>query len=172
MCKNECDCCEHEGKTVHAQLSSSIDQPNGPLGVGVPITFNNHDSIHDVSHLLGSSEIHITTDGLYFVLAAPQVGSLTEGGFTADYWIKVNGNNCPNTNVRIESHTHETKDVVVTQGLLKLDEGDVLQIYGSGTNSKSEAIIQVSEPLIPSIILSLYKAVSYTHLTLPTTPYV
>ena len=159
MCGNNCDCCceEENKKTVHAQLSSDVSQHNGPMSVGFPITFNHHDSIHDIGHLIGSSEVHITKEGLYFVLAAPQTGSITENSFTSDYWMKVNGVNVPNSNVQLVSLTHETKDVIVTQGLLSLKEGDVLQIYGSGINSQSEAIIVNNEPVIPSIIFTMYK---------------
>ena len=161
MCKCECcvcnDCCGKNSKTIHAQLSSSVDQPNGPLGTGVPITFNIQDSIHGVGHLPGSSEVHISEDGLYFVLAAPQTGATCDCGFTSDYWMKVNGDNVANSNVRFVASNSESKDVIVTQGVLKLKDGDVLQIFGAGLTSKCEAITQMGEPLVPSIIFTMYK---------------
>ena len=143
---------------AYTQLSSTETQVNGPLGEGVPITFNSIDAINGVDfHDDHPDEILIMEDGAYFIVAAPQIGAVDflAGSQIADYWIRVNGVNVGNSNVRYEDNS-KYEDVIVCQGVYELMAGDIVQVIGSGDNSKTTAIEEPGEPLVPSIIFSMH----------------
>jgi hypothetical protein len=150
------------------QLSSTTTQPNGPLGTGVAITYNSIDAGPvNITFTSGTSKITISKAGAYFIIAAPQVGYTGSGvgffgrllgrtaSYTADYYVVVNGTPVSNSNVRL-SATSDHKDVIVTQGVYVLAAGDVVEIFGSGTDSASEFIEETGEPAIPSIITTVF----------------
>jgi len=144
---------------AYTQLSSTKTQINGPLGEGVPITFNSIDAINGVKFdEANPDEIVIAEDGAYFIVAAPQIGAVDffAGSQIADYWIRVNGENVGNSNVRYEDSS-KFEDVIVCQGVYELSAGDIVQVIGSGKNSKTTAIEEPGEPLVPSIIFSMHK---------------
>jgi hypothetical protein len=153
---------------AYIQLSSTVTQPNAALGVGVGLTYNSIDAgPANITFTSGSSKITIVKPGPYFVIAAAQVGGTGSVGFfgrlfgsvatyTADYYVVLNGAAVANSNVRLTAPpTH--KDVIVTQGVYILAAGDVIEIFGAGTNSFSEFIDKNGlEPAIPSIITTIY----------------
>lgn len=147
-----------------AQLSSTVSQANGVIGKGVALKYNSIDAIQGITFTSGGSVVTIPTAGTYFVIAAPQVGfrpaavapCKTATNYTADYWAVVNNVGVANSGVRmvgLKAH----KDVIVTQGIFVFNAGDKVQIFGSGVCSQSEAIVVKGEPLIPSIIFTIYK---------------
>ena len=153
----------------YIQLSSTISQPNGPIGTGVALTYNSIDaSSLGITFTSGGSKIVIGVAGPYFVIAAPQVGYSGSGTglfgrlfgntatFVADYYVVVNGTTVSNSNVRLLG-TETTKDVIVTQGVYVLAAGDEVEIYGAGTDSFCEYIQEAGEPDIPSIITTVYR---------------
>jgi hypothetical protein len=141
---------------VYAQLSSTETQVNGPLGTGSAITYDSIDALAGID-FSGGSEITIKEDGAYFIIAAPQVGSVDSGEEQiADYWVKVNGESVSNSNVRYTGHG-DMEDVIICQGVYELSAGDVVEVYGSGKNSATEAISPAGEPLVPAIIFSMFK---------------
>ena len=83
-------------------------------------------------------------------------GSSCEKDFATDYYAVINGKIAANSNVRYTG-TKGQQDVIITQGVYVFKEGDVLEIFGSGSCSQSEAIKEKMEPLVPSIILSVYQ---------------
>ncbi|KAI2492172.1 hypothetical protein MHU86_22368 [Fragilaria crotonensis] len=145
-----------------AQLSSTISQPVGVIGTGKAVTFNSIDAIQGVTFTSGSSIVTITSAGNYFIVASPQVGFNAATGcaakttFTADYWIVVNGVDIANTNVRLTAGKVAT-DVIVSQGIFALKVNDKVQVFASGTCARSVVIKPPSEPVIPSIIFSIFK---------------
>ena len=158
----------NNANAAYVQLSSTVTQPNGPLGTGTALTYNSIDAGPvNITYTSGSSKITVSKDGAYFIIAAPQVGYSGSGvGFfgrlfgnvatyTADYYVVVNGDAVANSNVRLNAvSTH--KDVIVTQGVYILKGGDVIEIFGAGTDSFSEYITQTGEPDIPSIIATVF----------------
>lgn len=144
----------------YAQLSSTKNQIVGPLGTGVALTYDSIDALQGITFAIGTSTLEVQSNGTYFVIAAPQVGCSGCGfltrSFTADFWVAVNSVAVANSNVRL-SGGRNTKDVIVTQGLVILNRGDKISILGAGSNAVCEAITQSGEPLIPSIILTVYK---------------
>jgi len=143
---------------AYTQLSSTKTQENGKLGEGVAITFDSIDAINGVGFDASKpDEILILEDGAYFIVAAPQIGPIDffAGNQIADYWIRVNGVNVGNSNVRYEDNS-KYEDVIVCQGVYELSAGDIVQVIGSGENSKTTAIEEPGEPLVPSIIFSMH----------------
>ena len=93
------------------------------------------------------------------VILAPQVG--TKKAFSpshADFWLRVNGEDVSNSNVRLQFASGAQKDVIVGQAIVVLNAGDVLNVMMSGSaGTYIEAIKPCCEPLIPSIIFSMFR---------------
>jgi hypothetical protein len=146
------------------QLSSTKNQVLGALGSGTVLTYDSIDAVSGLKFTSGTGVIEVPpgANGTYFIIAAPQVGCngcggfLSRTGFTADFWVAQNGAAVANSNVRLIG-SKTTKDVIVTQGLIVLAPGDKISILGSGSKAVCEAITQAGEPLIPSVILTIYK---------------
>jgi len=147
---------------TYAQLTSTQDQrPSGTSPVLV--TMNQNDEINGIEHSTENpGDIRIQEAGVYVVIAAPQIGrtSGTEERFV-DIWLRKNGNDIPNSNVRNVVGTSGGKDVIVNQTMMSFDKGDVINVMMSVEAANEglgiEAIHPTGEPLIPSIIFSMHK---------------
>ena len=94
-------------------------------------------------------------------MASPQVGRL-HAGDNANFrcWLRVNGENVSDSNVLLNLFHADVKDVIVSQGLINLKTGDVLQVIMATDNAAAgvgaEAIQPTpNEPLVPAIIFSM-----------------
>mmetsp|Transcript_4221 Transcript_4221/g.6240 ORF Transcript_4221/g.6240 Transcript_4221/m.6240 type:complete len:488 (+) Transcript_4221:440-1903(+) len=151
--------------TVYIQLSSTVDQPNGALGTGVPLTYNSCDAQSGITakacdpSVSSSSKVIVQEDGAYFVIVAPQLAAVDETGSSiiADYWVAVNGIGVANSNVRFESDAGGV-DVIISQGVYLLNAGDEVEVLASGENAVTKVISPGgTEPLVPSVIFTMYK---------------
>lgn len=142
----------------YTQLSSSITQVNAPIGTGAAIAFDSIDAISGITfNKEEPTKIVVEEDGAYFILAAPQVGAEnTDERFIADYWVKIDDTFAANSNVRLADEG-TGNDVIVCQGVYELKAGNVVQVFASGKNALTEAIVEKDEPLVPSIIFSMHK---------------
>lgn len=145
-----------------AQIISTIDQrPN--TTDPVPIFMDQNDAIAGIEHSTEHpADIRITESGTYVVIAAPQVGRKSgDGPRSVDFWLRKNGNDIPNSNVRAVLRTSTDKDVIVNQTMLPFNAGDVLNVMmaieKTGEGLGVEAIRTSGRPLIPSIIFSMHK---------------
>ena len=95
--------------------------------------------------------------GNYLIVAAPQVLINSDGGvFTC--WLQVNGTDVSNSNVLLEAPVAPYRNVIISQGIVWLDKGDVVTVMVSGTGSVAlEAISPAGQPLVPSIIFTIFK---------------
>eukprot|EP00590_Aulacoseira_subarctica_P006880 CAMPEP_0172419500 /NCGR_PEP_ID=MMETSP1064-20121228/5925_1 /TAXON_ID=202472 /ORGANISM="Aulacoseira subarctica , Strain CCAP 1002/5" /LENGTH=194 /DNA_ID=CAMNT_0013159013 /DNA_START=463 /DNA_END=1047 /DNA_ORIENTATION=+ len=147
---------------AYAQVSSTKNQTNAAIGTGAALTCDSIDALSGIGFTSGGTQFTINTAGAYFLIAAIQVGfgggcASTVTSYTADYWVAVNGVAVSNSNVRLVAPSTST-DVIVTQGVYIFNKGDKVTIVGSGKCSISVVINPGgSEPLIPSIIATLYK---------------
>ena len=145
-----------------AQIISTIDQrPN--TTEPVPVFMDQNDAIAGIIHTNEHpADIQITESGTYVVIAAPQVGrnSGDEPSFV-DFWLRKNGRDIPNSNVRCVLRTNESKDVIVNQTMMPFSAGDTLNVMmaveKTGEGLGIEAIKPAGRPLIPSIIFSMHK---------------
>ncbi len=145
-----------------AQIISTLDQRPDTTDP-VPVFMDHNDAISGIDHSLDHpADIQITESGTYVVIAAPQVGrKLGNGPSSIDFWLRKNGEDIPNSNVRAVVGTNESKDVIVNQTMMPFRAGDVLNVMmaveKTGEGLGVEAIQTPGRPLIPSIIFSMHK---------------
>ncbi len=146
----------------YAQISSTEDQrPNTTTPTQVTLTQT--DSISGIEHSAESpGTIKIQDSGIYVLIAAPQVGR-TSGNKKrfVDFWLRKNGTDIANSNVRVDIDGEGSKDVIVNQSMMPFEAGDLINIMMSVEVDDEglgiEAIHPTGEPLIPSIIFSMHK---------------
>ena len=145
-----------------AQIISTLDQRPTTTDP-VPVFMDQNDSLVGIEHSTKHpADIGITESGTYVVIAAPQIGRTSgNGASSVDFWLRKNGQDIPNSNVRAVLRSSEDKDVIVNQTMMKFDAGDVLNVMmaveKTGEGLGVEAIKTVGRPLIPSIIFSMHK---------------
>ena len=146
----------------YAQISSTEDQ-RPTVTTPVVVELNQNDSISGVEHSAENpGTIRIADSGIYVLIAAPQVGRTTGNKPRfVDFWLRKNGADIQNSNVRvvIDGNTH--KDVIVNQTMMPFNKDDLINIMMSvevpDEGLGIEAIHPTGEPLIPSIIFSMHK---------------
>jgi len=154
-----------------AQLSCNHDQRPKKGKKAVPIALNVNDSLVGIEHFTtkDNSIIRIKTSGLYFVIAAPQIGR-KKGNVAryVDVWLRKNGEDVQNSNIRANLFHGTSKDVIINQSMIPLFREDELQIMMSVETGNEglglEAIKPKGEPTIPSIILSMRMVEEYDEL--------
>jgi len=134
--------------TAFAQLSSAVDQKPGGF-----VQFELQDSLAIMSATVNS--VTVEQEGIYLIIAAPQVTMIKDGG-CIDVWFVVNGQDVKNSGVRQCQAEAENTDVVINQTIMPLKKGDKLQVKTSGTDVKLDAITAKGEPLIPSVIFTVF----------------
>mgnify|MGYP000117866456 CR=1 FL=1 len=146
----------------YAQIISTIDQrPNTVEPIAV--TMDQNDEISGISHSSDHpADIRITESGVYVLIAAPQVGRTSGNGPShVDFWLRKNGVDIPNSNVRCSITSDDHKDVIVNQTMSAFKAGDVVNVMmaveKAGEGLGIEAIKPSDRPLIPSIIFSMHK---------------
>jgi len=146
----------------YAQISSTEDQ-RPTVTTPVQVTLNQNDSISGVEHSVEQpGTIRISDPGVYVLIAAPQVGRKSGSvDRFVDFWLRKNGTDIVNSNVRVVIGNKTSKDVIVNQTMMPFDAGDLINVMMSVEVTDEglgiEAIHPAGEPLIPSIILSLHK---------------
>ena len=143
----------------YLQASSTVTQCPGmaPEVVQIDIT----DAANGIA--MADNKITVSEAGPYLVVAAPQVGREGAGPLGCfDLWLRVNGSDVANSNVQLcQDAGSMAKDVIVSQGIVPLAAGDVLEVMMSANNPEAdmciEAIQPAGEPLVPSIIFSMIK---------------
>jgi hypothetical protein len=146
----------------YAQIISTIDQ-RPETTEPVPVFMDQNDQISGIEHSNEHpADIRIVESGEYVVIAAPQVGRTSGEGFsTVDFWLRKNGKDIQNSNVRVTIGDTREKDVIVTQTMLPFSAGDVINVMMAveklGQGLGIEAIRTENRPLIPSIIFSMHK---------------
>ena len=145
-----------------AQIISTKDQRPETTDP-VAINMDQNDAISGIVHTPDRlSDVAIQESGTYVVIAAPQVGRTSgDGASSIDFWLRKNGMDIANSNVRCVLGTNENKDVIVNQTMMPFNAGDVLNVMMAvekvGEGLGIEAIKTEGRPLIPSIIFSMHK---------------
>jgi len=147
---------------TYAQISSTQDQrPSGTSPV--LITMNRNDELSGIDHSAENpGDIRIKEAGVYVLIAAPQVGRTSgDKARYVDIWLRKNGQDIPNSNVRNVVGTDGDKDVIVNQTMMPFNSGDVVNVMMSIEAANEglgiETIKPDGEPTIPSIIFSMHK---------------
>ncbi len=147
-----------------AQLSSVQSQAGS--SEGQLITLNQTDAAKNVENARGTMSMAINKgtvtiwqDGVYFVIAAGQVGSTDSSGTgSVRLWLRQNGNDIRKSNTE-QTITSKYTAVLVSQGVGEAKEGDKLQLfqYARGSGVGLIASAPKGEPTVPSMIFSLVK---------------
>jgi hypothetical protein len=154
-----------------AQLSCDHDQRPKKSKEPTPIQFNVNDALTGIEHFTtkDNSIIRIKQSGLYFIITAPQIGR--KSGNTSRYldvWMRKNGEDVANSNIRANLYHGTSKDVIVNQTMIPLFREDEVQLMMSVENGSEgiglEAIKPKGEPTIPSVILSMRMVEEYDEL--------
>jgi len=146
----------------YAQISSTEDQ-RPTVTTPVVVELNQNDSISGIEHTAENpQDIRIADSGIYVLIFAPQVGRKSgDKPRFVDFWLRKNGTDISNSNVRIIISKNDHKDVIVNQLMMPFNSGDVINFMMSvevGDEGLGiEAIHPTGEPLIPSIIFSMHK---------------
>jgi hypothetical protein len=119
------------------------------------VTMNATDAAKGLTNENG--KITISEDGTYFVMAAAQVGGKAEGAVRL--WLRANSEDVANTNTEQTIPNPSFTAVLVSQGLATLKKGDKLEVVYSGSAPDLGLIVKTpkGEPVVPSIIFSVYK---------------
>ena len=154
---------EVKGGAIYAQLSSVVTQkPEGSSALLVKMESN--DAVNGIGHSdkEKTDTITVKTPGVYFIMAAAQVGR--EAGASDDHldlWIRQNGKDVDNSNTRQAVKDAKFTSVLVCQGIAECKAGDTFNVViAASAPDKSLGIVATTpkgEPAIPSIILSMYK---------------
>ncbi len=109
---------------------------------------------------LDKGDIIIKQSGMYFIIAAPQIGKVR--GTTPrwiDFWVRVNNVDVPNSNIRCVVSDPQEKMVATLNLVMPLNRADTVNIMmDAETDSEGlgiEAIAPDGEPTIPSIIVTV-----------------
>lgn len=154
-----------------AQMSCNHDQRPKKSKEATPVSLNVNDAITGIEHFTSkdNSVIRIKRSGLYFIMAAPQVGRKKgDAPRYIDIWLRKNGEDVPNSNVRTILHHGSIKDVIVNQSMIPLFREDTIQIMMSVEDASDglglESFNPKGEPTIPSIIVSMRMVEEYDEL--------
>jgi len=145
-----------------AQIISTKDQRPDTTDP-VPVVMDQNDAISGIEHSNEHpGDIQILIPGIYVVISAPQVGRTSgDTASSVDFWLRKNGKDIANSNVRAVLRTNENKDVIVNQTMMSFQAGDVINVMmaveKTGEGLGIEAIKTQGRPLIPSIIFSMHK---------------
>ena len=137
----------------YTQLSSAVDQIPA-TGEKMVVKFEQDVSSSDLD--LTPNGVMVKKSGLYLVIAAPQVTASMDSG-CLDLWLNVSGDDVSNSNVQLCQTKASDTNVVLSQNILHLEKGDMLQVIASSPNNGAflDAIEVADEPLIPSIIFTM-----------------
>jgi len=143
----------------YLQASSSVTQCPGtaPEVVAMDIV----DAANGID--MANNQITIGEAGPYLIVAAPQVGREGGGPYGCfDLWLRINGADVANSNVQLcQDEGSMAKDVIISQGIVPMEAGDMLEVMMSASNPEAniciEAIQPAGEPLVPAIIFSMIK---------------
>ena len=146
---------------IWMQASSTVTQRILEDNVGQVVIIDNVDGASGVSLDASTGSFTVEQESDYLVVAAPQVGRQNPGD-NANFrcWLRVNGENVPDSNVLLNLFNVDVKDVIISQGLVHLNAGDVIQVVMATDNAAAgvgaEAIQPTpDEPLVPAIIFSI-----------------
>ena len=112
---------------------------------------------------LANNQVTVGKAGAYLIVAAPQVGREGGGPYGCfDLWLRINGADVANSNVQLcQDEGSMAKDVIISQGIVPMAAGDMLEVMMSASNPEAniciEAIQPAGEPLVPAIIFSMIK---------------
>lgn len=159
------------GATQFAQLSDKNDQ-NPSVTTPVAITLDTNDALQGITHseTVNPDEITINEDGVYTIIAQPQVGK-TSGAtaVTFDMFMQLDTGSgfadVARTNVKLVVKDFALTDVLVFAQGVDLNSGDKIRLMqrtsstgvGMGLKATAAEVGPPTIPATPSIIVTIFK---------------
>lgn len=146
---------------AYGQFSSTVTQrPTALDPVKIILDTHQDTSGDELAIDFIKNGITVNRTGTYLIIVGPQTGKLAGNNPRwMDFWIRINNKDVPNSNVRAVLKDPAVTDVIVTQAVLHINKGDMLNIMMSVEVADEGlgivAIHPEKEPLIPSIILTV-----------------
>ena len=138
----------------YAQLSSSEAQPATaePKAISMPGT----DAAKGLTNANGV--VTFPEAGVYFVIAAGQVGTIEDGKGSVRLWTRVDGKDVDNSNAE-QSAPNKFTGVLISQGVFEAKAGSKLELMQSGTGTGIGLVTRKpkGEPTVPSMIFTAFK---------------
>src|SRR5207245_4805518 len=119
------------GRGAYGQFSSSTTQRPTSLDPVKIVLDTRQDSSgeNDLGVDSITADIKIRHPGTYLIIAGSQVGKLAgDKPRWIDFWLRVNDQDVPSSNVRSIVKDHTMKDVIIVQVVRRLIKGDTLNI--------------------------------------------
>jgi hypothetical protein len=150
------------GNSAWIQASGSTTQILKATSTPERVIIDNVDEASGIENE-NNGEFRVTEGGAYFVMAAPQVGRKAHGPVAnLRCWLTTNGSNVPNSDVLLDLESADIKDVIVCQGIVSLNAGDVVAVMAETNAADAGVALEAiqstpTEPLVPSIIFTMFK---------------
>ncbi len=149
---------------IYCESSELTDQVFAVAGVRYRLDISNVDEGNGISMSTGNNGTNITIDtsGVYHMVAQPQVKAGAGGAGDFHMWIEKFSSgswaDIPDSNIELKLSSLE-EDVIVLATTLKLNQGEKLRLVVSVSDNKIllHAQSPVGEPVIPSIIFTMYR---------------
>jgi len=121
------------------------------------ITMDQTDASKGITNTNGV--VTIPEDGVYFIVAAGQIGTKSGAKGTVRLWLQQNGKDVDNSNCEQSILDPAFTTVLVSQGIGELKKGDKITAVFSGSAPGLGIIVKKppGEAAVPSIIFSIYK---------------
>jgi hypothetical protein len=121
------------------------------------ITMDSTDASAGITNKAGV--VTVPEDGVYFVVAAGQIGTKSGAKGTVRLWLRQNGKDVDNSNCEQSILDPAFTTVLVSQGIGEFKKGDTVQAVFSGSAPGLGIIVRkpAGEAAVPSIIFSMYK---------------
>jgi hypothetical protein len=141
---------------VYLQASSTDDQFATDTKPKL-ITMNSDDAVKGITNKAGV--VTVPEDGVYFVVAAGQIGAKPGVKGTVRLWLRQNGTDVANSNCEQAILDPAFTTVLVSQGISEFKKGDTVQAVFSSSAPGLGIIVRkpAGEAVVPSIIFSIYK---------------
>ena len=132
---------------IWLQASSAKTQRIAKDNVGQVVIIDRIDGASNASLDTRTGAVKIESDADCLIVAAPQVGRENSDG-VANFrcWLRVNGVNVPDSNVLLNLPGVDTKDVIVCQVLVHLEENDVVEVMMATDNAAAGVGIEALQP--------------------------
>lgn len=149
---------------IYAQFSDSTDQTFGATGTAQSITLNTNNEIAGITHstTVNPENVTIETNGIYVIIAQPQVTAGVGASGYFHMWLQVDTGggfaDITNSNIELILASND-EDVIPLIAVISLDKDDIVRLRSSvgDTGIKLDAQTPAGEPAIPAIIYSIYK---------------
>jgi hypothetical protein len=121
------------------------------------ITMDSTDASAGITNKAGV--VTVPEDGVYFVVAAGQIGTKSGAKGNVRLWLRQNGKDVDNSNCEQSILDPAFTTVLVSQGIGEFKKGDTVQAVFSGSAPGLGIIVRkpAGEAVVPSIIFSIYK---------------